>query len=105
MTGPRYLEQHTAHWRGVTLRITWEPRFLNTNALAQPGHLQIKSIDPLRAPLPITATGYLSWFTSPVLVRDSGGPVAFVLQWLDAEAAGSAWAQAEIDRQQLSLFG
>jgi hypothetical protein len=38
-------------------------------------------------------------------VQESGGPVAFVLQWLDAEAAGPAWAQAEIDRQQLSLFG
>lgn len=50
MTGPRYLEQHTAHWRGVTLRITWEPRFLNTNALTQPGHLQIASINPVRAP-------------------------------------------------------
>lgn len=105
MTGPRYLEEHTAHWRGVTLRITWEPRFLNTNALVQPGHLQIESIAPRRAPLPITETGYLSWFTAPALVQESGGPVAFVLQWLAAEAFGPAWAQTEANRQQLSLFG
>ncbi|ONF47353.1 hypothetical protein [Methylobacterium radiotolerans] len=103
--GPRYIEKHTARWRGVALRIQWEPQFLNTGARVQPGHLQIESIDPQRAPLPITATGYLSWFTSPALVQDSGGPVAFVLQWLDAEASGPAWAQAETDRRQLSLFG
>lgn len=105
MTGPRYIEEHTAHWRGVALRIQWEPRFLNTNALAQPGHLQIESTEPCRAPLPITETGYLSWFTSPTLVQENGGPAAFVLQWLDAEASGPAWAQAQSDRQQLSLFG
>ncbi|CAO4137927.1 D-glycerate 2-kinase [Methylorubrum thiocyanatum] len=84
MTGPRYIKEHTAQWRGVSLRIQWEPQ---------------------RAPLPITETGYLSWFTAPALVQESGGPVAFVLQWLDAEAAGPAWAEAETDRRQLSLFG
>ena len=105
MTGPRYIEEHTAQWRGVSLCIQWEPWFLNTNALAQPGHLQIESVEPRRAPLPITETGYLSWFTAPALVQESGGPVAFVLQWLNAEASGLAWAQAETDRQQLSLIG
>lgn len=93
MTGPRYIEEHTALWRGVSLRIQWEPQFLNTSALVQPGHLQIESTEPRRAPLPITETGYLSWFTSPTPVQESGGPVALVLQWLDAEAAGPAWAQ------------
>jgi hypothetical protein len=38
-------------------------------------------------------------------VQESDGPVVFVLQWLDAEASGPAWAQAETDRRQLSLFG
>ena len=70
----------------------------------QPRHLQIESTEPHRVPLPITETGHLSWFTAPALVQDSGGPVAFVLQWLDTEATGP-WAQAEPDRQQLSLFG
>ncbi|KAB7786373.1 D-glycerate 2-kinase [Methylorubrum populi] len=37
-------------------------------------------------------------------MQESGGPVAFVLRWLDAKASGSAWAQAETDRQQLSLL-
>ena len=40
----------------------------------------LESVEPHRAPLPITASGYLSWFTSPALVQDSGGPIAFVLQ-------------------------
>ncbi|UYW31249.1 hypothetical protein [Methylorubrum extorquens] len=73
--------------------------------MAQSNHLQIESIAPQRAPLPITETGYLSWLTAPELVQETGAPVAFVLQWLDAEASGLAWAQAETDRQQLSLFG
>jgi hypothetical protein len=30
LTGPRYIEEHTAQWRGVSLRILWEPQFLNT---------------------------------------------------------------------------
>lgn len=43
----------------------------------QPGHLQIESTDSHRAPLPITTSGYLSWFTSPALVQDTGvGKVA-----------------------------
>ena len=66
--------------------------------------MQIESIAHWRAPLPITETGYLSWFTAPALVQESDGPVASVLQWLDADASGLAWAQAESDRQQLSLF-
>lgn len=35
----------------------------------------------------------------------SGNAVAFILEWLDVEADGPAWARAETDRQQLSLFG
>jgi hypothetical protein len=58
--------------------------------LVQPGHLQIESTVPQQAPGPITETSYLSWFTAPALVQESSGPVAFVLQWLDAEAAGPA---------------
>lgn len=72
--------------------------------LTQSNRLKIDSIESRRTPLPITEIGDLSWFTVPALVQESGGPVAIVLQWLDAEAAGPAWAQAEIDRQQLSLF-
>lgn len=96
---------HESHRRGGCHASRWEPQFLNTGARVQPGHLQIESVDPHRVPMPITARGYLSWFTSPALVQDSGGPVAFVLQWLDAEASGPAWAQAETGRRQLSLFG
>lgn len=105
MTAPRTIEEHTAQWRGVALRITWEPHWLNSRALVQPGHLTITSTIPERAPLPITGTGYLSWFTSPALIAEAGGPVAFVLQWLDAEGDGAMWRQADADRRQLDLFG
>lgn len=100
----RTIESHTTVWRGITLKISYEPHWLNSQALVQPAHLQIESVAPIRAPLPITETGYRSWFTSPALVAETDGPVAFVLQLLEA-AGGRVWQQQEADRRQLDLFG
>jgi hypothetical protein len=40
-------------------------------------HLEIESIDPAKRPLPMTETGYRSWFGAPADVDAEGGPVEF----------------------------
>ncbi|MGE3993157.1 hypothetical protein [Pseudorhodoplanes sp.] len=64
--------------------------------------MEIESDD--RAPLPLTNTGYSSGYVDASNVEALGGPVPFVLAWLDQEADSPAWRKREIAARQLSLF-
>ena len=68
-------------------------------------HLEILSVRPERAPLPITGTGYLSHFMQPGTIAAHGGDVvAQVKAWLDEESAKPEW-QAHIEAgRQWTLF-
>lgn len=93
-------------WQGITLSVTYEPSWLGVarapdRAVA---HLQVQAINPERAPLPITETGYRSCFLHPSHVEAAGGPVPFVIGWLDAEAASPQWRDHSDRFRQLSLF-
>lgn len=92
---------HEAQWQGVTLRITWDPQW---SQACEAAHLQVESVSPERAPLPITETGYRSHFTSREIVEAYGGPVALVLTWLDQESRSPIWAAKQISRQQYQLL-
>lgn len=92
-----------AEWSRIQIVIRYEANWLNTDCFMA-AHIQVESVVPMREPLPITETGYRSHFTSPEVIEDHGGPVAFVLAWLDAESQSPAWKQAEAARRQLSLF-
>jgi len=67
-------------------------------------HLEIESIAPAKAPLPITETGYRSHFLSGLELAQAGGAVAFVTAWLDREAAGKNWQAKAHARAQGDLF-
>lgn len=67
-------------------------------------HLQIRVLAPVRAPLPVTDTGYRSHFVDRDAVESEGGPVEFVRRWLDAEADTKDWRAKEAAARQLSLF-
>jgi len=84
----------------VRIRITHKRNYLS------PGndHIAIESIAPERTPLPITETGYLSHFISPLALVDAGGPVAFVTAWIEREAKGKAWTKATVKKAQGDLF-
>lgn len=97
----RDIQTFTAYWSGIALRIAFEPNWLGGNITA---HLDIHSVAPDRAPLPITETGYRSHFCAANEIDDAGGPVAFVLAWLDAASLSPSWKAAEQARRQLSLF-
>lgn len=83
-------------WQGIEIEATYTP--LKWGVIA---HLEIRSIRPERAPLPITATGYRSHFHSPGTIEAHGGDVAAqVIAWLDEEAAKPGWrAYVEASRQ------
>lgn len=83
-------------WRGIEIEAVYAPRKFGIIA-----HLEIRSINPDNAPLPITSTGYRSHFHQPGTVEAHGGDVvAQVTAWLDEEARSPEWrAQVEADRQ------
>lgn len=84
------------HWQGIEIEATYTP--LKWGVIA---HLEIRSIKPQRAPLPITSTGYRSHFHQPGTIESLGGDVvAQITTWLDEEAAKSDWrAHVEANRQ------
>jgi hypothetical protein len=64
-------------WRGIEIEVTYTP--LKWGVIA---HLEIQSIAPRNAPLPITATGYRSHFRPPGTIEAHGGDVtAQVVAW------------------------
>ena len=92
-------------WRGIAIRISYAANWLNMAARGyDTAHVEVLSIDPDRAPLPITETGYKSHFTSAETVAAYGGPVAFVQRWLEEEAKSPAWKAYEGQSRQMSLF-
>ena len=92
-------------WNGISLEVSWEPSWL---ALPETqyavGHLQLQSIAPERAPLPVTETGYRSLFINPQDVMNEGGPLAFVSAWLDCESRNHSWRAQQESARQLALF-
>jgi hypothetical protein len=67
-------------------------------------HIEVESIVPKKAPLPITETGYRSHFVPPLELVNEGGPVTFVTAWLDREAKSKDWQKRQAVRQQGDLF-
>jgi hypothetical protein len=98
---------YKATWNGITLEIRYCPDWSSAFRAAfgaALAHIEIKSVEPENAPLPITDTGYRSHFTAAHLIEQAGGPVACVLTWLDDEARSPLWLAKEITRRQLDLF-
>lgn len=101
----RHIETFRIVWREIAIEIRWEPNWLNLTAKGyNAAHLEIESLGPKRAPLPISMTGYRSHFTSPETIAAYGSPVAYVEAWLDAKSQTPDWLDSEQQRRQLSLF-
>lgn len=87
-------------WRGIEIEAIYTP--LQWKVIA---HLEVRSIKPERAPLPITETGYRSHFHQPGTIEGMGGDVvAQVISWLDEEAKSPEWRRIAMQARQLSLF-
>lgn len=94
-------------WRGITVEISYEPEWMGglSKNFGEPiAHLQIQSVSPERAALPVTETGYRSAFIVGAVITLEGGPVAYVRDWLDKAANDPAWKRTQEEAQQLALF-
>lgn len=87
-------------WRGIRIEVCYVPDWLADYH----SHLSITSVEPARAELPITETGYLSHFLGPGIVEARGGPAAYVLAWLEKAAEDPIWKEREAASRQFSLF-
>ena len=89
------------HWQGIEIEVTYVPRSWG-GVIA---HLEIESIQPPRAPLPITETGYKSHYHPCGTVEANGGDVvAQIMAWLDEEAAKPEWRAYAARSRQGELF-
>ena len=86
--------------RSIRLSVTHSRDYLSQGS----DHVEVESLKPKRAPLPITETGYRSHFLPGIELINAGGPITFVTAWLDREAAGPQWRKAQSARAQGDLF-
>jgi hypothetical protein len=84
----------------VRIRVTHSRDYLGQGQ----DHIEVESLAPATAALPITETGYRSHFMSPLELINEGGPITFVTAWLDREAKGKDWQKKVARRQQGDLF-
>jgi hypothetical protein len=75
-------EEHKLDWKGQEIIVRWCPEWLGGDT----ARLEIVTVD--RSPHPISETGYRSHFCPRELVEGVGGPVAFVMAWLDTKDDG-----------------
>ncbi len=88
-------------WQDIEIEARYNP--LKWTVIA---HLEIETIKPARAPLPITKTGYLSHHHQPNSIESegSGDVVEFVTAWLDEEAKQQDWQDHIEASRQGELF-
>ncbi len=101
MKKERIQQIETIEWRGIEVKVTYEPDWLGMGYTA---HLQLEDVRPERVKLPVTETGYRSHFLSIGRIEAFGGPTAYALGWLDEAAATKEWKAIEAASRQLSLF-
>ncbi|MET4898526.1 hypothetical protein RN629_15425 [Sphingomonadaceae bacterium jetA1] len=63
-------QRYRLDWQGIEIEARYWP--IKWGAIA---HLEIESVAPERAPLPISATGYRSHFHQPGTIEANGGAV------------------------------
>lgn len=92
---PEYII-HAIDWQGIALSVGYARDWHGMGT----AHIEVRS----PSPIPITDTGYRSHFLHPEHVEDAGGPVAYVMAWLDVAADSPAWIAAQARTRQLTLF-
>jgi hypothetical protein len=74
-------------WNGHLLEIQYEPLWMPAHVTGEDlAHIQVRSIYPTDAPLPIAKTGFYTNTLPASTIRAASGPVAFIDVMLAAEA-------------------
>lgn len=92
------------NWNGIEIEIRWIADYLAFDDGQSMAHLEIESIAPAHAPLPITETGYRSHFIGRSVVEHMGDPEAYVEAWIDEMSHTHAWRETAVASKQLALF-
>lgn len=91
-------------WRGITIEISFTPERFSAGKLHASDHIEVRSTDPPKAPLPVTETGYRSLFLPSGDIEEYGGVERYVLDWIEGSSKSLAWREYEAQGNQLSLF-
>ncbi len=94
------IETHRFTWNSIEIELTYQPNKYNVIA-----HLEVESVNPPRAPLPITETGYLSHHHPMGTVEQGQGTlVEQVTCWLNEKARSRHWQDFVEKSRQGNLF-
>ena len=100
MTTEIPLETYEINWQGIAIQIDYKPICWGITS-----HLEVRSVLPENAALPITETGYRSHFMPVGTVESQYASVAeFVAAWLEERAKSSGWKVQAFKSAQGDLF-
>jgi hypothetical protein len=101
---PRDKEVILIRWEGIPIEVSYEADWLGCNAKYghENAHIEIRT--PHKELLPVTDTGYRSYFLAAGIVEAFGDLAGFVIHWLDQEAKSTKWKKQQVSGQQLQLF-
>ena len=95
-------------WEGIEIEITCnEPDYMKSHREIYGYrilHIEVKSLDPEKAPLPITETGYKSIFIAEPELAGKGGSLKYVTSYIDHEAKSEKWKNCQKNSRQFNLF-
>jgi hypothetical protein len=96
------------YWQDVKVEISYTPDWsgLSKSPYREEGmtHIEIRSIEPKNAPLPITETGYRSEFINDSCIDGIEGAVEHFVDRLDDEARLPDWKAYVESQRQYALF-
>jgi len=95
-------------WQGINIEISCcEPSYMKSHRDIYGYvmlHIEVKSISPEKAPLPITETGYKSIFIAQPDLAGKGGALKYVTSYLDEKAKSKKWRNCQKNSRQFNLF-
>lgn len=96
----------TLIWQSYEIEVKYDPDPFNLNSSGREAmaHIEIRTLKPVKAALPITETGYKSHFTPKGNIDEYETTAAFVKEWLNYEAQSEDWKVARENDRQMSLF-
>ena len=95
--------KQTINWQGIEIEITYIESYSKAyeKIYGYPlTHIELRAAERL----PVTKTGYRSYFAPAPLLPDFKAPEEFVRAWLDQEAQRPEWKQYKENSKQLALF-
>ncbi len=96
------------YWQDVKVEIRYTPDWSgyskSTGGAEGITHIEIRSVEPKNAPLPITETGYRSEFMNDSCIADIHDAVLYAVERLDDEARLPDWKAYVESQRQYALF-